>query len=640
MKLLSNDSNIYDIHTINKIRQGAAGTELLNVTLSNEDMYVPCEPNGTVTAGALTNASTEITVYEGATNITSRVTITVDKTDNLTGDWDSAQTGKKVYKITAMSAAGADTGRVTFTVTHATKDGQGNDITKTVLKSFYLTKVKRGVDGTSPLIREVLVSALAITKTADNVGNGVYNYSPASFTVSAKEHNGNTTGDYSGRFKITPYVGSVAQDPIMSTTNESSKTHTIGQSTNKYTSFVVELFPKDSDYTDSTKVLDKQTITVVSNGDTGAQGDDAIAFDLGNPSDVIACLYDGAVLSTQVKTIPFAAYKKGQKIACSATIKRGTDANGSTGPVLVSNSSAQQGQSGTITLRFNSGASLNGADSGSVEIELTAQVDNQNSVSVTKIYTWSKGKQGGDAIILRAYAKTGNVINNGDNNVILSGSLTCGPQDIPQADITWQWAKYDFEQQGYLDISSGATQDLTVYPGDVHSYASYRLTAKYNSISYVDYITVQDKNDPLQVEIFSTLGDKITNGVGYGCVYARVFQNGAELDGLQNLIVSIDDPADSAQPNSGDIWVHIDKNGQQIWIKEWQTETSPNKWVNVTTTKEDSFECTYKWKFTDYYGKQTSLGENGPTESSSKFLYVAGNLIDKKMQFNLEVSQK
>jgi hypothetical protein len=158
--------------------------------------------------------------------------------------------------------------------------------------------------------------------------------------------------------------------------------------------------------------------------------------------------------------------------------------------------------------------------------------------------------------------------------------------------------------------------------------ASYRVDVVYGGKTYSDYISVQDKTDPLQVEIFSTLGDKITNSVGVGCIYARVFQEGVELDELQNLTVSTTAPSSKVE---GDVWAHIDESTQKIILKKW----NGSSWAAFTLSDT---KCNYKWTFGDYDGKATNL--NNQDNSTAKFLYIQGSYITKKMQFNLEVTTK
>jgi hypothetical protein len=213
--------------------------------------------------------------------------------------------------------------------------------------------------------------------------------------------------------------------------------------------------------------------------------------------------------------------------------------------------------------------------------------------------------------------------------------LTDGTNTVTPS--SYKWYVFDNTSSGYVQITSSntvgghtgyTTNTLTVPAASVSSYASYCIEVGYGNNTYKDYIAVQDKTDPLQVEIFSTLGDKITNSVGVGCIYARVYQNGEELDVLQNLKVSATEPS---SPLDGDIWAHIDESSKKIVLKK----RSGSSWSAFTLSNT---KCNYKWTFGDYDGVATNL--NNQASSTDKFLYIQGSYISKKMQFNLEVTKK
>ena len=75
IKCLTTDGSIFDIHQINKLRDGAAGSSTYTAVLSNESQLIPCNPDGTIYEGALNGVTTTITIYEGATNDTQNWTI-------------------------------------------------------------------------------------------------------------------------------------------------------------------------------------------------------------------------------------------------------------------------------------------------------------------------------------------------------------------------------------------------------------------------------------------------------------------------------------------------------------------------------------------------------------------------------------
>lgn len=84
IKLVTSDSNVFDIFGVYKLYDGAAGASVFNAILSNEDQMIPCDSNGTPVAGAFNGASTTITVLEGGKDVSTSWTITATPT-NVTG---------------------------------------------------------------------------------------------------------------------------------------------------------------------------------------------------------------------------------------------------------------------------------------------------------------------------------------------------------------------------------------------------------------------------------------------------------------------------------------------------------------------------------------------------------------------------
>lgn len=602
IRLMTNVNGLYDLHSITKIYNGAPGESVLSVVLDNEDIYVPCNSDGSLIEGALSDANTKIYVYEGNKEVTDKATIK-PTASGAAGTYNSIN---HTYTVTSMTA---ETARISFEVTYGGT---------TVNKIFNLTKLKAGVNGVTPTIYSIESSHLTVNRNINN------NYSPSSVTFNAYSKTGNDNKiAYTGRFKI--YVDGVLK--YTSSNDESEKAYTIP--TDKQCSIIkAELYKSGS----TTTLIDSQTVTVVSDGATGEPGTGGLSFVLGNPSDTIPCNTDRTVSANYTITIPFAAYKGIDRIACKASYNSNSLPSGVTES---SNTDGSVDADGSLVFSVSKGSDLGGKteayDTGSIQITLTA-----NEVTNTQNYTWTKNiqaKSGADAVVLQVYAPGGNIINNGENDVILSALMTSGTTTVTK-DISYQW--YVFKKNVYEPISDSntygghtgyRTDTLTVPATAVESYASYRVDATWNKKTYSAYISVQDKTDPIQVEIFSTLGDKITNSFGKGCVYAKVFREGTEMDALQNLTVSDEAPSSK---ESGDVWAYIDKSNSQIILKKWNGSV----WEAYTP----KYKYTYNWTFGDYNGKKTNL--NGKLSVSDKFLYINGTYITKKMQFNLEVIEE
>ena len=83
IKLVTNDSSVYDLHTITKIRDGAAGNNATTIVLSNEDHTLPCDANGHVIS--YQDAETSINIFSGGVDETSKWNIQAKPSQGITG---------------------------------------------------------------------------------------------------------------------------------------------------------------------------------------------------------------------------------------------------------------------------------------------------------------------------------------------------------------------------------------------------------------------------------------------------------------------------------------------------------------------------------------------------------------------------
>ena len=95
IKLLTNDDNVYDIHQIIKLRDGAAGKDVYSCVLSNDTQSVPCNANGGLYSSSLTGADTTITIYKGGVDDSANWTIKATPSNGITGTWDEEILGHR-----------------------------------------------------------------------------------------------------------------------------------------------------------------------------------------------------------------------------------------------------------------------------------------------------------------------------------------------------------------------------------------------------------------------------------------------------------------------------------------------------------------------------------------------------------------
>lgn len=592
IKLVTNDSSIFDLHQIVKLRDGAAGDDTYTCVLDNDAQLVPCDANGNLYESSLNGCESKITIYEGADDDTANWNITPTPSTGITGSYNDET---YTYTVTGVTV---DSGYVEFI---ATRSGHAS-----IVKRFTIIKQRSGADGEDAVIYQLTPDVSVLTLNASNV------FSPNSVTFSAKRRVGNATSatNYSGRFKIYEstngsFYGSAK---YTSGSNEASKTY--APSSTSVKAIKCELYASGG----TTTLLDTQIVSVVSdgkNGAAGAAGSDAINVVLGNSSEVIPCTTGGAASAAKDITIPFSCYKGTKRIAGTATL--GTLPSGVT---TKSNTAATTSADGTIVLTVAKGATLSSADSGDITITVTA-----GGLTSTHKFTWTKSKQaanGANAILFQIYAPQGDVIVNKENNVVLQTTLTNGTT-VVSSGITYQWAQY--KNTAYQNIQNATSASLTVTPSMVDSVESFRCTATYNSKSYVAYWCVTDKSDPVSVEAIPTLGDKIVNSQGVGAIYAMVYRNGEELDPIKSTQFLTTAPSN---PSKGDFYYKVNKGNKTVTLMKY----NGTQWSAASGS--DLPQGTYEWYRRNSDG--TPLDTSTPY-ATGKAIYLDSSVVDGKTTF-------
>ena len=601
IKKLTSDVNVYDIVNVTKLYDGAPGESTVAIVLSNEDQMIPCESNGTPTTHAFDQAVSTVTVYEGGA-IASGWTYNTPTATGVSGSWDPAT---RTYTVTSWTGA-SEVATVEFTAEKGTT---------TLSSTFTLTKIKTGADGTSPIYYELVCSGIVSNRDVNN------NYSPSSVTFTAHKIEGTTTTDYRGYIKIYKNGGTTA---ITSTNMDATTldyTYTFTGSDLEY--LTVELYQTGG----SGDILDKQTIAVTSDGQKGDVGPGAANVVLGNSAEIIPCNEDGTVKANTTITVPFTGYKGITKAAATLTQANITglitDQITCTG---ITNSTASA--SGSITLVFVKDATLNNNDTGQITFNFTT-----NGTTVPMTFSWSKSIQAADgtnAIVFQCYAPGGDIIENDSNNVTLSSWLVDGPNTVTSG-ITYQWYQYSSSSTATdkYDVLSGKTsKELTVTPAMVTGYASFKCVATYNGKPYSGYAAVRDKSDPIQVELFSTLGTQLLNGVGDGAVFAKLFRNGTEIDPLKSSTFSTSPPS---SPTTGTMYYKLDSTNKTCTLMKY----NGSSWAAATGSDLPTY--TYTWTFRDKDGNTTTYG--GASSIVGKAIYIGSSVIDKKLIIDCEVTE-
>lgn len=374
--------------------------------------------------------------------------------------------------------------------------------------------------------------------------------------------------------------------------------------------------------TDDADVYDTVTITKIydgAKGDTGAAGDKGdtgtggLSVILGNESQTIACTNGGLVQSAVDVTIPFTGYIGITQTACTCAV--GTLPSGVT---TKSNTAATASASGSVVLTFAANGTLGGASVMNGTIDLTFTISGK---SVVKKFGWSKsvkGNTGANAIVFSVYAPNGTVVQNQSGTLTLATAAYNGSTEITSG-AAYQWAKY--VSGNWQDISGATSATYTVSGADIVNIQSYRCTMTYNSKTYVDVITVEDKSDPYVSEMLSIGGFTVKNNLGGVVPYVIVRTNQQEVDALKG---AISETAPSS-PASGAFWYKIDHTAKTVTLMKY----NGSAWAAATETQE----LTYTWY------KQDKDGNAAAFDKTGKVIYLSADEIDSLATLQCDVSK-
>lgn len=592
VKLVTSSATVFDVVTITKLRDGAAGGNSVVAVLSNDSCTIPCSSDGTVLS--YNGADTKISVYLGGIEETSDWTIVVTKGTEIDGTWNDAT---HTFVVTSLTC---DSSYVEFS---CSKDGYS-----TITKRFTILKGRSGTAGADAVVYSVDSSVPVIVKNSSDV------FTPTSVVFFATKQVGAsvTKTAYNGRFKIYESTDGTTFT-LITTTSTDATSYTHAPSSTSVKIIKCELYAEGG----TVSLLDTQSVAITSDGKDGENGNPGpggTSVIVGNESELINCTNDGLVSSAMDWNIPFYGYKGIARADCTCTV--GTLPSGMS---VKSNTSATTSAGGTLIISITAGSNLGGNDSGDIILTFTC-----NDTSITKRISFAKVKaaiNGENAVLLQIFAPQGDVIINSSNNVILETQLTNGGQIVTGS--TYQWQKFENGDYGaVLDTTS----TLTVTPDMVDSFASFKCTTTYNGESYVAYWCVTDKSDPYVLERFCTFGEQIVNGEGVGAIYCRIFRNGEEIDPIKTTTFLQNAPSSA---NSGDFYYHLDSNAKTVTLKKY----NGTSWVNATGD-DLSIGWTYKYYRRD---KDGNLLDTSTPWQTGKAIYIDGSMIDKKIIIDIEV---
>lgn len=147
-----------------------------------------------------------------------------------------------------------------------------------------------------------------------------------------------------------------------------------------------------------------------------------------------------------------------------------------------------------------------------------------------------------------------------------------------------------------------------------------KCTMTYGSVTQTDTAVLEDINDPVHSNIFSTAGTTFKNGVGETWLVAKTIRNGIEIDPIR-LVQSVPSQAGG--------------QGEIVYVKSLNKYYKYNNsaWEVITTPSTgDNSTYTYKWVKTDANGDLVS-GWN----RTGKVIYVSSEEVEQKTIFMVDV---
>ena len=646
IRLVTTDSNTYDIFTISILKDGVDAQSSISAVLSNDDQMIPADKNGNPVTGAFADAKTTLTIYEGGQDKTS--TWTISKVS--TGVTDSASENNKA-DITEMPGA---TGNVTFTCTKAGKmpnlDGTlSNQDYPTFTKVFSLLKVKAGVDGVNPTIYSLEASSVVVNETYTYTGNtntvATTTRIPGTVTFKAYQWNGTTKSDYNGRIQFYINGSNTFSDEMTTDDNERSYDFLANTGTTRLRAV---LYAAGSNNTE----LDSQTVIVVSDGSKGAQGEqgpqgiNAINLIIRNEADVIPCDSNGHPFQDFLIDIPFEGYQgTSKKITSVSAPKLDKTVWGTMADISASVKNASASEVGYVRYTIPTTAVV--PESGHITLTFAVTTDKNESVSMSKIYSWTRSKaanNGANAVILTVVTPDGTIFENGQGTLTIRGILYDGPIEVSGAEYKY----YKYSNGTYVEqtSTSGDIRIVTTENGQkvlkvngskIDGYASFKIGVTYNGHDYEEYVSLIDKTDPLQISVHSTIGTQIKNAQGVGCLYVRVTRDGTEIDPVPNNITASE--TNPSNPNNGDYFIKLTKPNGTGTFQDTAAYTGSAQLMkyNGSSWVAQTSRCNYEWTYRNVNNVPLATNDKKPS-TSGQFIYIDGSLIQNKITADVKVT--
>ena len=735
----ADSTDIYeDIFTVFQLRDGASGSKIVAMDLTNDDQIVPINQSDIPQWASLGDlASTTVHIYEGSDDITSNTSKVSNLKATLTNVTVELYNGSTLYTDTWNNGSNLPTGYYTVKVTGFTNnattgsvrfDANVNNLPYS--KTFSLVGQKAGVDGQTPKIYALDFPSIPayVNNPTGSAAAGTlvdnWSYSPANLTIKAYEITTDSNGVssrnlYGGRIYYTPkLVNGVPEESDgvrtwgildLPTSGANKGIGTLAADTYlsaDYSPYTFRLVAANASNT-AANIKDEENINIVSDGyignagNDGNDGDDAINLLLTNENFTLTTTSENKTRA-QVITSQYQGYKgiatnnnfslvrSGDNIVAGTSYecKVGSTTNNS----LISVTENINNKTVTITFTANQTVAKGSTGTITLHFKYTGVTPN---LSIDKVITWEakpdaiNGIDGASAIYLTfeyggnktTYFKnevgstkvTPVLLQNGAN--LLSGKTVGTDYSVIWTDlISGNTVTLDTD-----DITAVITAANISGVGSYSCEVSYPLsdgTSNGNTKIYTQYISFTDYSDPLQVELISTVGDKLTNGVGEGVVYPQTTRDGNVLDQVStNSIVVWGSASAPSNPANGDFYFNTSDNKlyervsnswtarssyAQVIVLNSGSNVNPIVVRNIGTSTypnvADFSTLTYIWSFRDKDGQVVNpnnltdlrVSHIDATHSAvftstqvtgGQFIYINKNVISNKIIILCQVTK-
>lgn len=594
IKLVTSDTNTYDVITIAKIYDGMTGAQgdagkdgasAYTILLTNESYSFP----GTVSAAKEDTVITEVVAYQGTTLKTATI---------KTVDGKNA-TGTKTATETAGLSFSANDSVVTFYSSEQLTAASGSvPIVITVDDVDYTKVFSWSVSYTGAGACSLSIEASSqIFKSTDGV-----NYTPETITLTPIVQNlalTNSTWEYSTN-------GGSAWVDVDNTTvsasniyyNDTTKVLTIPRGFTGYTATTTSIVfrCKNEGYTDSI------TVARLSDGQSASA---AYTVILSNEVQSIATNNNLFPLETK-------------SFGCAVTVYEGSNqliaTNGDVGEgyfkvVLPSNPTGMelsQNIAGEVVFEVSNDKTI--SSSGTIDLEI--QIESKDN-TIVKSIAYSAAKSGSDGVspvTFMVWAPNGDVFSNQTGTLSLQALAYQGATDITGS-ASFQWYKYTSD--GYIKIADAKNSTYNVNGAEVINIQTYKCVMAYDGQDYSGVYTLEDKSDTYISEMLTVGGTTFKNGQGGSAVYVIVRANGIEKDPFPaNCSIGTVEPSN---PNDGDYYWKIQGNSVQL------RKYDDSIWVD---TNDDPQLFTYTWSLMDKDGNTVNF-HDGSTTKTGKVIYLS-----------------